>query len=55
MALVSFHLKIYRVRHVVITDCENYRGPLGGVHQRHHVHSKVPEDRANICRVEMTK
>jgi hypothetical protein len=55
VALVSPHLTIYRVRHVVITDCENYRGRLGGVCQRHHVHSKVPEDRANICRVEMTK
>lgn len=50
MALESPHLTIYRVRHVVITDCENYRG-----RQRHHVHNKVLQDPANICRVEMKK
>lgn len=47
MALVSLHLTVYRVRHIVITDCESYRG--------HRVHSKVREDRASTCRVEMTK
>jgi hypothetical protein len=46
VALVSLHLTIYRVRHIVVADCESYRGRVCGAHQRHHVHSKVREDEA---------